>query len=622
LIWGGSPSQVTAIAAAAAKPPVFPLSARGLSTLRSSSSMTLSGVEAMASRVLATFTGQATLRTGTILALVGNISSGVSGQVVPLATLTLMRGRISAGVSAAGNVTVPPATFPLVGQITAGGKAPAGLQPSNVRLLGQITAGSRIATNVTGTSSIPVFPTVPIGFPLSMTPSFANVDGMTPPGRQMRAPQQQLPIWNFELNFEVLRDQTQNAQSYAELAGFTEFTRLASLFIASVGQYGQFLFDVWWDDSRANQPLGIGDGHNKDFLLQRTWGYDILAFTEPVGALNVLTSVAIDNVVQFASTYSVSKNIVTFIIPPSPGAQVTATFSYYYLCQFSDDQQDYSEFLKNRSSTKIKFRSVLPEVPLSLLTFPFLLKPRTPPVPRTPGFYYFEVSLDTATVGRLACVGIANSNFILGPPPGHQNPYDAALNAQQPNSAFGCCPLWGSPTSTNAYGYPVRGPKSFTSSPGDVVGVAVDTVNKLMWIRNCTVNPNLWRGGTPVLPSPNPVGSVNGFDFSVNIPSGDVFILIGCAWNPFETTEGPISVTLNAGASAFAATIPTDYVPWDVTGDTTINPNDTDFDLVDGPNIIVLGNGNLTMTCNGHIGGSASFIGSTHGRSTSSKQQA
>lgn len=205
-----------------------------------------------------------------------------------------------------------------------------------------------------------LFPALPNGFPVSAKPIFANVSGGMQTGRDMRAFQQVLPIWEFELNFEELRDRTQNAALDPEFPGFEQFVDLAQFFLSGVGQFGRFLFDAWWDNSRLDQPIGIGDGTSGNFTMVRTWGYDGLQFLEPVGAVNVITNVKINGVIQSPSVYSISNNnILTFQTAPGAGLSITSTFSYYYLCQMAENQQDYTEFFHNRWTAKIKFRSVL-----------------------------------------------------------------------------------------------------------------------------------------------------------------------------------------------------------------------------------------------------------------------
>lgn len=207
----------------------------------------------------------------------------------------------------------------------------------------------------------PVFPTLPVGFPVSMTPKFANVAGGLPIGRDMRASEQTLPVWEFEINFEVLRNQTQNNQLYEPMAGFTEFIRLSQLFIAGIGQFGQFLFDAWWDHSRTDQTIGIGDGVTGTYTMVRTWGSGALQFTEPVGAINIITNVKVNGIaLNPATDYTISNNNqITFTTPPGNGDSITSTFSFYYLCHMTESQQDYNEFYKNWWTAKIKFESEL-----------------------------------------------------------------------------------------------------------------------------------------------------------------------------------------------------------------------------------------------------------------------
>ena len=222
--------------------------------------------------------------------------------------------------------------------------------------------------------------------------------------------------------------------------------------------------------------------------------------------------------------------------------------------------------------------------------------PKPPPV-RTPGLYYFEAFLNNITGNRQICIGIANSSFLL------HLPYDTAVNIKFPTSVFGVCPIFFS----QSYGYPSASisPTNFFQS-GDFVGVRVDTVNHLFWYRD-NKSPNIWFGaGFP--------HTGQGFDWSANIPTGDIFILIGAAWGniPPPDHDGDPMVTLNAGGFPFNGAIPAGYLPWDPSGLTTVNPADTDIDLV-------LLNGDFSAKMTGHITGSNK--GSTHGRSTTSKQQ-
>ena len=296
--------------------------------------------------------------------------------------VTTIRARIRANSGLKGLLNWPDYSLPLQAKVTSGARALGALVPGNTVLAARIRANANLRQLLSGVTNIPVFPTLPVGFPVVVKPTFANISGSIPSGRSMRAPQQTLPIWEFELNFESLRDQTQNSQPFLPLAGFTDFTKLSQVFIANIGQYGKFLFDAWWDDSRLDQPIALGDGTSTRFLMVRTWGYGLIQFTEPVGSVNVITNVKINGTVQDPSTYFItSNNVLVFRSAPANGVTITSTFSYYYLCQFSEDMQDYSEFMKNRWTAKIKFRSVEGATPFTLASGP---TPFPPPAPGPP----------------------------------------------------------------------------------------------------------------------------------------------------------------------------------------------------------------------------------------------
>ena len=357
---------------------------------------------------------------GTPLAIAGWGLAGASGSA-RLAITTPLRGRTLAGAS--GNAALSWSTFALnlTGITLAGAKGSAGFVPPETRLGGQTRAGASGKSALIDTTFLPIFPTLPVGFPVTVKPIMANVVGQIPVGRDMRAPEQTLPIWEIDLNFEELRDQTQNSVPYSNLAGFTDFTQLVQLFLASVGQYGQFLLDAPWDDSRVDQIIGTGDGTTKTFFMVRTWGYGQLAFTEPVGAVNSVLNVKINGVVLSPAFWTiVDRNILTFATAPASNAVITSTFSYYYRCQWAEDQQQYEEFLKDRWTAKIKMRSVFPQLPGYLAALPTLLSPGPFPPSLIVGpftLWSLTAAFATSSDGSII-VGIAD-----GAAPGWWNKY-------------------------------------------------------------------------------------------------------------------------------------------------------------------------------------------------------
>jgi len=118
-----------------------------------------------------------------------------------------------------------------------------------------------------------------------------------------------------------------------------------------------FYFDDPTDDSRADAPVGAGNGVNTVFTLYRAFG--IGGFQEPVGGINQLLEVYFNGVQQHPSVYGKLGNQINFATPPPNGTVITADFTFWYLCRFLEDQHDYEMFMYNLWQLKTcKFRSV------------------------------------------------------------------------------------------------------------------------------------------------------------------------------------------------------------------------------------------------------------------------
>ena len=207
--------------------------------------------------------------------------------------------------------------------------------------------------------AIPVFPTLPAGFPVKISPVMDTTIGTTKSLREIRVANQIFPLWDFELLFEELRDQTQNNPIYAPFAGYEQYMELAQLFIMMYGQGDVFYFDAPWDDSRTLQLIANGDGTTKTFTAVRTWGQGAFATMQPVGGINVIYEVRINNIIVSLSDYSFAGNEITFVVAPGADLSITMTFSFYYLCRFVEDELDFEEFGKNRWAVpSLKLRSV------------------------------------------------------------------------------------------------------------------------------------------------------------------------------------------------------------------------------------------------------------------------
>ena len=206
---------------------------------------------------------------------------------------------------------------------------------------------------------IPIFPSVPQGFPVKLSVVMDTTLGTTKSLREMRVPQQQYPLWDIELVFEELLDQTQNQTPYRPFAGDTFYEQLVQQWLMMYGQTGIFAFDAPWDDSRTDQAIGTGDGTTTTFVVFRTWGQGAIATLAPVGMINVITNVKINGTVVNPATYTFTRSQIDFTTAPAAGSSITMTFTFYYVCRFVEDEQDFEEFAKNRWVVpSLKFRAV------------------------------------------------------------------------------------------------------------------------------------------------------------------------------------------------------------------------------------------------------------------------
>jgi len=213
---------------------------------------------------------------------------------------------------------------------------------------------------------IPNFPILPEGFPVKVSPGLDTLIGTTKSLRELRYPQRSYPIWDFEILFEELRDQTQNQTPYVPFVGYTEYMQFLQLWLMMYGQTNVFAFNAPWDNSRSNQTIGIGDGSSYIFTVYRQWGIAPNDIIEPVGVVESVTSVTVGGTTIPTSNYFTNRNKIIFQDssgthhPPTSGQAIAMTFNYSYLCKFSEDEQNTEEFNKNRwTLPSLKFQSVI-----------------------------------------------------------------------------------------------------------------------------------------------------------------------------------------------------------------------------------------------------------------------
>lgn len=209
----------------------------------------------------------------------------------------------------------------------------------------------------------PVFPTdIFPGFSVHKKPTFSSIVQTSVSGREVSSARQAYPLWEFELTFELLREQTQNQQLDLNWAPYKEFQQGVGFFIVAKGQANDFLFDDPSDDSRTSQAIGIGDGLRTAFRIVRTWGTGPFQFVEPVGALNIALPFTIYlNAIDDTGNWAIDGDqiSITRVTAPNPDDIISMDFSFYYRCRFMDDIEDFEQFFKNIWSLQtLKFRSV------------------------------------------------------------------------------------------------------------------------------------------------------------------------------------------------------------------------------------------------------------------------
>lgn len=173
------------------------------------------------------------------------------------------------------------------------------------------------------------------------TPVFAALRHTSVSGREVRAALMSYPLRRFDLNFNVIQDESvQNV--YKTLEGF---------FLQQQGSLTAFLYTDPGDYSVTDQNFGTGDGVTAAFQLARTFGANGATFAEPVMNVNAITAIkdGASTIPQGAGAgkYTVSASgVVTFGTIPTAGHALTWTGTYYYKVRFDDDLADFEHFAK------------------------------------------------------------------------------------------------------------------------------------------------------------------------------------------------------------------------------------------------------------------------------------
>ena len=189
-----------------------------------------------------------------------------------------------------------------------------------------------------------IFPSLPgLRWEQKKTPLFITRIQRAASGTELRLSQFVYPLYQYDLSYEILRDNTLN----------NELKTLMGFYLSRQGAYDSFLYIDPSDNTVVGQQIGTGNGVTAAFQLVRTYG----GFTEPcldiqapgVPVLHVY--VGYPPVLQDPSYYDIKASdgtvsyfnggILTFKAGHIPGyAGITASFSYYKRVRFVEYQED------------------------------------------------------------------------------------------------------------------------------------------------------------------------------------------------------------------------------------------------------------------------------------------
>lgn len=207
-----------------------------------------------------------------------------------------------------------------------------------------------------------ILPTLPgVAWDVIKRPVWATKIQRVASGKELRASLWSYPKYEFELTYEILRDDAND-----------EINKLIGFFHQRKGSLEAFYFDSPTDNHITGEQLGIGDGLETEFYFSLTKG----SFTEQLnyqscvhmnpppphlgygeggygeerwgeGFLREVPYIYLDGVTQYTGYEIVDDGVgvkVVFDTPPGEGVVITTDFYYSYLVRFKDDLAEFNNF--------------------------------------------------------------------------------------------------------------------------------------------------------------------------------------------------------------------------------------------------------------------------------------
>jgi uncharacterized protein (TIGR02217 family) len=192
-----------------------------------------------------------------------------------------------------------------------------------------------LVTTAFGTADPDVFPLLPGQvFITRKSPTWSTDIKQANSGRERRRMNWSYPLWNFQVQYEVLRD----APGTPELQGLIAF------FNAHAGRYQEFFYFDPSDHAVTDQVIGIGDGVKTTFQLTRTITDGTFTFTEPVFSVQGSPVFKVAGVPTAATVGAYGQ--ITFASAPSAAASISWTGNFMFLCRFDQDNLDLQQMMQ------------------------------------------------------------------------------------------------------------------------------------------------------------------------------------------------------------------------------------------------------------------------------------
>jgi hypothetical protein len=193
------------------------------------------------------------------------------------------------------------------------------------------------------------YPILPgLGYSVHERPTFFNGRQSHSSGREVRVGYAQYGVWEIEHTYEVLRGAPYPQLEYETLLGF---------FLKQNGSLTGFKYrHQRWNETKAQQ-FATTDGTAQQYApLLRSIGAGATVALEPVGVVDDAQPFRLyrDGILIDPSDATCGYTLVTdtpwaqavhFNSVPASGHVLTVDMSYFYCCRFSDDTNDFEEFM-------------------------------------------------------------------------------------------------------------------------------------------------------------------------------------------------------------------------------------------------------------------------------------